>query len=219
MILSALRRSRLIPDCIVLFLVTLIFSLRTIYPYVISSDAAYSLKAVQQWVRGISPILNTLTLVDPNNLAQDAQAWIAWWSPGMAFVFTPLAAIGLPLGQAALLTVYLLFITGSLGWLRVAEKVNAEFPVKIAIAVTLPLLAIGDATRYVAYGLMVGEIVAYAVTSWLFLTCLDLSARLLENRLTFWAALFRFGLLSFCWGSIYWLKYSTIAIGSISVLR
>jgi hypothetical protein len=211
MILSAFGSRRLIPYYICLFLITLIFVSRTIYPYAISSDASYSLKSVQQWVSGATSSINTLSVVDPNDLSKNASAWIAWWAPGMSFAFTPLAAIGLPLGNASLLTAYLLFLSGSIGWLRVADKLEVVYPVKIITALTLPLLALGDATRYVAYALMVGEIVPYAITSWLILYSLSFTSFVQKSQSKFLDILGKLSFLSILLGFVYWLKYSAFA--------
>ncbi len=207
-----LPKDQKIPYLIFLFIISLFYILGSIYPYQIETDVAFQLKSLQQFLDGSSHLFNSLVIPDPHELSANIQRWIAWWPPGILFVFFPLIYLGLPLGIAVKLTTFILFTVGGWGWLKVAELLKARWLTKILLSITLPIYAIGYATTSVASGIGAGDILPFAFMPWMFLLTLRITAdsswqhkSLTVKGLMF----FVFGVLL---GSVYWMKYSAFPV-------
>ncbi|MFB2881261.1 hypothetical protein [Floridanema aerugineum] len=209
------RRS--VPYLIVLFLVTLLFTLSLIHPFRIDADAAFQIKSVQQWLRGESTLLNALVLPSPNDLSKDVQAWTVWWPPGVPFFFLPLIAIGLPLGIAAKLTTYLLFLLGCIGWLKLADVIKANFQTKLVISLILPIYSITIANLTE----LIGDVLPFAIMPWLFVYALYISSCFQSNQFSYRHILINSSIIGILLGSVYWLKYSafTVSLGVLLYLN
>lgn len=189
------------------FLVTLIFTLSTTFPFELNSDISFQIKSVQQLLRGESQLLNFVAVPNPKDLSQDVQFWISQWSPGIPIFFLPLIAIGLPLGVAGRLGAYILFLSGCVGWIKIADKIQTSIYAKLLLALTLPLYAItpegvGGAVR------LQGDLLPFAVFPWLTLYTLNLSLSFKSGKQTYRQLILHTGILGFLTGAVYWLKYT-----------
>jgi len=182
------------PLLLAIALVCLGFGLGCLWPYAVVGDVAYQLKSVQQFATGQVGLFNAVTVPDPLDLAGDRVLWTVWWPPGMAVIFYPLVALGLPLGEAARWTAFGLVVAGVSGWLWVAQLIPVSSRTLWALAVLLPGLS-AEPMTYLYHG----DILPWAVLPWLLGWLL---------RGGGWA-------LPFFLGSVYWLKYSafTVVVG------
>ncbi|MBW4551233.1 MAG: hypothetical protein KME35_09015 [Aphanocapsa sp. GSE-SYN-MK-11-07L] len=207
-----LIRDQKTPYFVFLFVISLFYGLGSIYPYQIETDVAFQLKSLQQLLNGGSNLFNALVIPNPNDLSVDIQRWIAWWPPGILFVFFPFIVLGLPLGAAVKLTTFILFIAGGWGWLKVAELIEVKWLTKILLSITLPIYAIGYATTSVASGIGAGDILPFAYMPWMFLLTLRMTtfAGWQHESLSIKGLkLSSFGLLL---GLVYWMKYSAFPV-------
>lgn len=215
---SFIRNQRAIPYLISFFLITLFFTISSVYPYQIQTDVAAQVKSVQQWLRGETNLFYSLNIANPQDLSQNLRCWILWWPPGVAIAFLPLIAIGLPLGLAVKLTAYGLFILGCIGWLRVAEKLQASFVSKVIFSLVLPLYCLGHATTYSASNLNGGDILPFGIMPWVFLYTIHITCDSSNNsNTTYRYFLLNYSYLGVILGIIYWLKYAAFT-GSLGIL-
>jgi hypothetical protein len=153
---------------------------------------------VRQWRHGAVPAPGYLSLPDPRDLSHDTLLWSNWFPPAFPFLYAPLAAAaGLSFAAALRLTSLLLCLLGSLGWLRLADRLDLTLPVRLLFALSLAgyALTIGGAAS-----LRTADIVSYAAAPWLVALVLACGA---------WAR--RAPLLGLCGlalGATYWLRYS-----------
>ncbi len=188
---------RFAPYAIVLALTLGAFLAATLVSYRIDTDTGFQLRSLQQWTRGESPNPGTLRLPDPRDLSRDDRVWSSWWPPGFPLVYAPLVAAGLPLAAALRITSFLLFLAGSLGWLRLADRLAPSRPVRLLYALSLVGYAV---TLGGAASLRSADILAFAAAPWL----IALTLRLGAAR----ASALQFLLGGFALGLSYWLKYS-----------
>ncbi len=206
MLLLSKLRHRYGPEAIALFLLTLLFVSLLPLPYFIHADASTSLKSSQQFVQGLTHRLGDLWLPDIDDLSQDQSFWVVWFSPGTAFLYYPLLALGLPLGLSAKITSYLLMISGCGGWLAVAKKLKLPQTVLMLFALALPSYAISvSGTR-----LWTGEIVVFAIMPWVYQFGLRLVQSWQQPNLSWSRILWHTAILGFFLGSSYFLKYSAV---------
>lgn len=200
----------------VVLIVTLFFLLSLFHPCKINSDVAFQIKSLQQLVKGETRLLNTIVLPDPRDLSRNARAWIVLWPPGTTAFFFPLIMSGLPLGLAIRLTAYLMFLLGSLGWIKVADTIKADYPVKIILSLVLAIyfLALGGVNSLIA------DVLPFGIMPWLFLYTLHLSSVLESKRESYGYVISHSCLLGFLLGAIYWVKYSAFvaSLGLLSYL-
>lgn len=204
-----LRNQKIIPYFIACFLATLFFTIGSIYPYEVGADVGAQIKTVQQWLGGESNLFYSILIADPQDLSQDLRNWIFWWPPGVAIAFLPLIALGLPLGIALKITAYLLFIIGSIGWLKVADKLQVNLTVKVILSFLLPIYSLAYATTNVAVNLGGGDILSFGIMPWIFLYTIyitdDLSTKSnVKNKKKFLHLM----AIGFILGIFYWIKYS-----------
>lgn len=207
------RYRTLIPYLIVLLSTTLILSLAAKFPIQIDEDVAFQLKSIQQFLSGEADRFNSVVVPDPQDLSSDIQAWIVWWAPGISIFFLPLIAIGIPLGIACRLTMYILFVSGCIGWLKVADKLKVSFTTKVITAISLPPYLLASANIRV---LMSGDVLPFGFTSWLFLYALDINSRFQSEKGRYRNTLIHTILFGTLLGLVYWLKYSAFLV-SISI--
>lgn len=194
----------LAPYLVTFFIVTIFFTLASIYPYEISSDAAFQIKPIQQWLDHQTTLFNTMVLPSHRDLSRDVEAWMALRSPGIPILFLPLIALGLPLGTACRITAYILFILGSLGWLRVADKIGASFSTKLILSFVLPMYSLTVASATV----LIPDVLPFGIMPWIFLYTLHFSFNLESEEKPYIHALLNSCFLGFLLGISYWLKYS-----------
>jgi hypothetical protein len=178
-------------------LVLAAFLAATLAPYRVDVDTGFQLRSLQQWARGESPNPGTLRLPDPQDLSRDALVWSTWWPPGFPFVYSPLAAAGLPLAATLRITSFLLCLAGSLGWLRLADLFALPRTARLLYAVSLAAYAVtigGAAT------LAWADVLTYAFAPWL----AALALRQGEGETT----PLRLLLAGLALGSSYWLRYT-----------
>jgi hypothetical protein len=207
------RYRTLIPYLIVLLSTTLILSLAANFPIQIDEDVAFQLKSIQQFLSGEADRFNSVVVPDPQDLSRDIQAWIVWWAPGISIFFLPLIAIGIPLGIACRLTMYILFVSGCIGWLKVADKLKVSFATKVITAISLPPYLLASANIRV---LMSGDVLPFGFTSWLFLYALDINSRFQSENGRYRNTLIHTVIFGTLLGLVYWLKYSAFLV-SISI--
>lgn len=207
------RYKNLIPYLILLLCTTLILSLAANFPIQIDEDVAFQLKSIQQFLAGEADRFNSVVVPDPQDLSRDIQAWIVWWAPGISIFFLPLIAIGIPLGIACRLTMYILFISGCIGWFKVADKLKVSFATKVITAISLPPYLLASANIRV---LMSGDILPFGFISWLFLYALDINSRFQSESGRYRNTLIHTILFGTLLGLVYWLKYSAFIV-SISI--
>ena len=87
------------------------------------SDSAFGFLVLKSMEEGAG--FNTGSMPDPENIAEDRQEFMTWWSPGQYLVPSFVTQLGLIFGRAIVLTVLLSTILGLWGWLRVAQKAGA----------------------------------------------------------------------------------------------
>ena len=196
------------PYLITFFLATLLFTVSLIHPFRIDADSAFQIKSVQQWLRGESSLLNAVVLPSPQDISKDVQAWTLWWSPGVPLFFLPLIAIGLPLGIAAKITVYCFFLLGCLGWLKLADAIQCNFPTKLLIAFTLPIYSITIASVTE----LIGDVIPFGIMPWLFLYTLYVSFRFQSQESNYKQTVMHSGILGVMLGTVYWLKSSAFLV-------
>ncbi|HYX26828.1 MAG TPA: hypothetical protein VFC23_21930, partial [Thermoanaerobaculia bacterium] len=146
------------------------------------------------------PNPGTLRLPDPGDLSRDARVWSSWWPPGLPFLYAPLAMTGLPLAASLRLTSFLLFLAGSLGWLRLADRLALSRPVRLLYTLSLAGYAV---TLGGAASLRSADVLAFAAAPWLIAVTLRLGRR--ESTAASGLQLLLGGLAL---GLSYWLKYS-----------
>ncbi|NJN85121.1 MAG: hypothetical protein HC881_00790 [Leptolyngbyaceae cyanobacterium SL_7_1] len=148
---------------------------------------------------------------DPNDMSQDSQIWVAWWSPGIALAYLPALSSGLSMGTAARITSYVLTIAGSWGWLTVADLLQANLLTKLSIGLILSLYAIGNSLLSAAL-LEGGDILPFAVVPWLISYTICLVTLLEHSDKQFYLKLLHSLLLGLLLGAVYWLKYSAFLV-------
>jgi len=208
------RYQQLAPYLIFLFIVTVFFSIASVFPYRIEYDPIPQIKGISQWLSGESSLINSVVTVNPKDISQDIQTWIVWHAPGVTFAFLPLIALGLPLGIAVRTTAYFLFISGGLGWIKVIDTLTSDQKIKIIIAVLLSIYYIEIGSLLVCTA---GDVIPWAVMPWVLLYAMYLcsildSGNKFDSRFLVHAALL--GLLL---GGVYWLKYSAFLV-SLGIL-
>jgi hypothetical protein len=209
---NTLIRDQKTPYFVFLLIVSLFYALGSIYPYQIETDVAFQLKSLQQLLNGSSNLFNALVIPNPNDISADIQRWIAWWPPGILFIFFPLIFLGLPLGIAVKITTFILFIAGGWGWLRVAELIEAKSLTKILLSITLPIYAIGYATTSVASGIGAGDILPFAYMPWMFLLTLRMTTFSSWQHQSLSIKGLKFSSFGLLLGLVYWMKYSAFPV-------
>ncbi|HEX3555888.1 MAG TPA: hypothetical protein VIA62_21945 [Thermoanaerobaculia bacterium] len=189
------------PYWLLLALIGGAFLAATLAPYRVDVDTGFQLRSLQQWVRSESPNPGTLRLPDPHDLSRDALVWSTWWPPGFPFLYSPLAAAGLSLAATLRITSFLLFLAGSLGWLRLAGLFGLGRTACLLYAVSLA-----------AYGVTIGgaatlpwaDVLSYAFAPWL----VALALRQGEGE----TSPLRLLLAGLALGCSYWLKYTLFLV-------
>src|SRR6476469_3833414 len=223
---------RFVPYFILMSLTTLLISISWNQPLTIEYDMAFQLKSLQQFIRRESTMLNFVSVVNPSDLSQDIQSWISWYSPGVPIIFFPLYALGLPLGITARLTSYILLFIGFIGWIKVAEIVKVKLQIIIVIALLLPLyfgtISMGATTFDLLHKiymlpslvpsldtLYTGDMLPFAAIPWLIFSTIQFSLNADADNKTYTNIFIQSGILGFCSGLLYWLKYSAfpVAVG------
>ncbi|HEV7785476.1 MAG TPA: hypothetical protein VGQ28_09085, partial [Thermoanaerobaculia bacterium] len=178
-------------------LVLVAFLAATLAPYRVDVDTGFQLRSLQQWTRGESPNPGTLRLPDPRDLSRDVLIWSTWWPPGFPFLYSPPAAAGLSLAATLRVTSFLLFLGGSMGWLRLADCFSLPRKARLLFAVSLAAYA---ATIGGAATLPWADILSYTFAPWL----AALALRQAEGE----TSLLRLLITGLALGSSYWLKYT-----------
>jgi hypothetical protein len=188
------------PLLVLLVLTAGVFLAALPVPYRLETDTAFQVKSILQWRAGDSPTPATLLLPDPADLGRDSLAWSNWWPPAFPFLAAPLAALGLPIAAALRGTAFLLFLAGSLGWLRLAGRLESRRGVLLLFAVSLAAYAM---TLGGASSLRSTDLLSYAAGPWLFLLALTPGARETPVRL---------GLAGLALGASYGVRYSLFLV-------
>lgn len=214
--LSLKYRRNLIPYLIVFFIVTVFFILASTHPHQMTSDVAFQIKSALQRAKGESKLFNTVVLPRPEDISQNIEAWILFWTPPIPVLFSLLIALGLPLGIATRLIAYILFILGCLGWIKLADTIKANFSTKFVLSLVLPIysLTIGGVS------LFIGDVLPFGILPWLFLYTLYFSRILEAKEKPYIFVFFNACFVGFLLGLVYWLKYSAfeVSIGLLAYL-
>jgi hypothetical protein len=190
-------RHRFAPHLLLLALTLAAFAAASLVPYRIDTDTALQLESVRQWRHGSVPAPGYLSLPDPRDLSRDTLLWTNWFPPAFPFLYAPLAAAGLPFAATLRLTSLLLFLLGSLGWLRLADRLDPPLPVRLLFALSLTGYAL---TLGGAASLRTADVVSYAAAPWLVALALACGAKPWRTSLL--------GLCGLALGATYWLRYS-----------
>lgn len=191
------------PHLLLLVLVGGIFLAGSLVPYRVDTDTGFQLRPVQQWARGEVPTPLVHRLPDPRDLSRDALVWSSWWPPGFPLFYAPLTATGMRLAAALRATSFLLVIAGSLGWLRLADRLSLPVGLRLLYALSLTGYA---ATIGAAASLRSADVLGFAVGPWLLLLALRTDRPPL--------VLLGTGLAL---GASYWLRYS-LFLASVPLL-
>jgi hypothetical protein len=115
-----------------------LFALSSLAPIGIASDQAQQVRAVRQFLSGVSPSPNHLVQVDPVELDRDRASWLTWWPPGFNLVMLPGLDAGVSLGP--LLRAYgaICLLLGGVGWLIWARGLGLCGGWLIALAIAIP---------------------------------------------------------------------------------
>lgn len=191
---------RFAPYGLVLALALTAWLAGTRVPYRVDTDTGFQLGPVLQWVRGDSPAPVVHRLPDPRDLSRDTLVWSNWWPPGFPVLYAPLARV-FRFADALRVTSLLLFLAGSLGWLRLADGLGLPLAVRLLYAASL-----------VAYALTLGgpaslrwqDLLAYAVAPWL--------ALLVLRRGNAESGIVALLLCGFALGATYWLRYALFLV-------
>lgn len=196
------------PYLIALFIATLFFLISSFYPYEINCDVAFQLKSVQQWLKAESNLFNSVVVPKTADLSKDVQSCITVFPPGVPLFFMPMVALGLPLGVAAKFTAYALFILGCLGWIKLANTLQASFPAKIIFSLMLPLYSVAIANVNVLYG----DVLPFGIMPWLFLYTLYVSRCFQSANKAYGPVVVNSCVSGILLGSVFWLKYSAFLV-------
>ena len=193
---------------LVLCLIAASFLLYIRRPYSLASDIGYQAFSAQQYVEHLVPEVNTLRLVNPRDLSQDIRTSMTFWAPAWPYLFVAAFKAGLAPGPAGRTLAVLLSVIGAMGWLWVISLIQLRGAWRIAGAVLAGLycLRIG-----IVSSLGAGDLLVYAVASWLLGASLLIGERL-RSGVT-WRTATQMALLCLALGSVYWLKYSGIFLG------
>ncbi|MBP7216187.1 MAG: hypothetical protein KBA46_02770 [Candidatus Omnitrophica bacterium] len=202
-----------VPYIIACGLATLFFGISAIFPYQMSPDVAVQLKSVQQFIDGTTPMVNMVTMPDFQDLSLDQSIWIRWWPPGVPVIFLPLAMAGLPLGVAVKITAYLFFITGSIGWLTIADKAGVGLRERIVFAFVIPLFSFSIVTLTMLWA----DVLPFGFMPWLMLYALSYRKRLENADGSRMSLLMHACLLGLLLGFVVWIKYSVLFV-SLGIL-
>ncbi len=202
------RYHGLFPYLIALFIATLFFLLSSFYPYEITADAALQFKSIQQWLNKETLLFNSVVVPRPADLSKDVQSWITVLAPGVPLFFMPMVALGLPLGMAAKFSAYMLFILGCLGWIKLANKLQAGLPTKIIFSLMLPLYSVTIASVDILYG----DVLPFGIMPWLFLYTLYVSSCFQSVNKNYGSVAVNSCLSGILLGLVFWLKYSAFLV-------
>jgi len=176
-------------------------------------DQALQLRAMQQFVAGLSPSLNQLTAPAAADLSRDGASWIIWWPPGIQILTYPFHALGLSVAQSVRVVVALSLVLGSWGWLRWMRLFALPPGVRLAMAAALPMFHLASATLF----FFDSDVLSFAVAPWLLLAVHGLAISTIAGRRTpaiWWLA------TGVALGASYVVKYSLLflALGALAFL-
>jgi hypothetical protein len=180
------------------------FAAGALVPYRLDSDTAFQLESVRQWLHGDVPSPGYLRVPDTADLSHDRLVWSTWWPLGFPFLYSVLPAAGIPFGMALRLTSLLFFLIGSLGWLRLADRLELPGWLRLLYAASLAGYVF---TAGGAASLRTADVLAYAAGPWLAALVLRTILRSSADRAA--GGLFLCGLAL---GFTYWLRYSLFLI-------
>jgi hypothetical protein len=163
---------------------------------------------VQQYLRGESPSLNHLTAPNFYDLSHDVSTWGSWWPPGQALAVYPLAACGIPLGEAVRWIVMVCLLIGSAGWVMWFALFSLPESFQIALALFIPWM------RYPsnAFFAFTAEIFLFATAPWVLRETCRLTDRWEKRSGGSVGTIASAALLGGGLGLCYVLKYSTIFV-------
>jgi len=146
----------------ILFFVPLVFAVVAwIVPPGVFSDSGFGFLVWQSMDSGAP--FNHLRSPDPSNIAQDADAFLSWWSPGQYLLPGMFLTLGLNYGQAIVLTVLLSMWLGLWGWLLVARRAGATLWVQTVFIIALATFRYSTLPFRMYNG---GEILIFAAAPW-----------------------------------------------------
>jgi hypothetical protein len=182
-------------------------------PQGVMGDQAEQLRAMQQFVAGISPSLNQLVSPDAADLSRDHAYWIVWWPPGVQMLAYPFRAIGLSVAQCARAIAALSLLFGSWGWLRWMRLFELPPRLRMVAAAALPLLHMANATLF----FFSSDVLNFAITPWLLLAVHGLAVETVAGHRT---PAYRWLVTGFALGMSYVVKYSLLlsALGALAFL-
>jgi hypothetical protein len=132
-------------------------------PY-IETDTAHSLLA---WRGTLLGSVNSMIRANPANIAQDAVEFLAAFSPGTYLIPGTISLLGVPIGIAITLTVFLSILACLIGWIMVIRVFAPQ--TRLALLVTVLIGSFRYSTS--EFGIYHGsEVLLQGATPWLILT-------------------------------------------------
>lgn len=178
------------------------------------SDAAWQMRAAQQYARGDSPTPNTVVMPDARDLTRDHAEWISWWAPGTPMLAAPLLRAGLTLAGAVRLIAAICLLVGAAGWGRWIALFRPNRWVALGLAVALPWMRYAHNVLF-SYS---AEALVFAAVPWMLVATYAAAHRWREAATPpGMPAMFAIGTLL---GGAYLLKYSALlpAAGALAYL-
>lgn len=151
----------------------LVIALMARVPQGIHPDQASQLRAVQQYVAGRSPTVNTVVEPDLRDLSHDRAIWIMSRPPAPQLLAYPLIAADLSPGLAVRILAILCLIIGSAGWLRWFERFDMPRALHLGVAAALPFLHEASNSLFV----FSQDVLSYAAAPWILLLALSFRRR------------------------------------------
>lgn len=194
--------------CIIAFLnvllISIVFAASWNIPFRIEGDIAYAAKIAQQYVAGVADF-NRITLVDPQDLANNSETWIYWWPPGIVTAFIVLFKLGLSVSAAGRLLMLAAALAGGIGWALVSAMIF-EGRIALALAPFPPLFYIFQSSMFSSF--TEGDVLVFSMMPWLF--ALSINAVRGMGQSSSRQSLLLPWTVCFLLGSLYWLKFSTL---------
>jgi hypothetical protein len=180
-----------------------VFGLLARVPQSVHPDQAAQLRALQQYVAGRSPSLNTVIEPDLRDLSRDRAIWIVSRPPGPQLAAYVWRAAGFSLGTAVRIVAILCLIAGTVGWFRWYGQFDMPKSVRYGVAAALPFLHQASNSLY----LFTQDTLSFAAAPWILLLALWLARRRDTASLGAWC------IVGLALGSTYVIKYSLFFLG------
>lgn len=172
-------------------------------PQGIFADPSHGLKALLQYLEGVSPSVNHVVMPSAGDVSTLEANWIYWWPPGPQLAAYPFASLGLPLGSVLRGLTVLSILVGAIGWMRwfLLFRLPAAWNVFFAALLPWHHYASACLSRFYA------ESFLFALAPWILLAALGAPSRTAGRPL-------RIALTALFIGHVYVFKYTGIYLAA-----